>query len=84
MAGKTEGHEVPPEVGKIDVPIPPEGLVYDYMFEVCVWLDLAFSRQNCFTVCIVCVAIAKGAGQVGAMAGPDKGQGDRPEHQETQ
>ena len=34
MGGKIEGHDVPPEVGKIDVPIPPEGLVYDYMFEV--------------------------------------------------
>ena len=34
MSGKMEGHEIPSEVGKIDVPIPPEGLVYDYMFEV--------------------------------------------------
>ena len=32
-----EGHDIPAEVGKIDVPIPPEGLVYDYMFEVCVY-----------------------------------------------
>ena len=29
-----EGREIPTEVGKIDVPIPPEDLVYDYMFEV--------------------------------------------------
>ena len=34
MSGKMEGHDIPSEVGKIDVPIPPEGLVYDYMFEV--------------------------------------------------
>ena len=34
MSGSKEGHEIPQEVGKIDVPIPPEGLVYDYMFEV--------------------------------------------------
>ena len=34
MSGKMEGHVIPGEVGKIDVPIPPEGLVYDYMFEV--------------------------------------------------
>ncbi|CAI8001099.1 Dynein heavy chain 7, axonemal, partial [Geodia barretti] len=33
MSGKMEGHVIPGEVGKIDVPIPPEGLVYDYMFE---------------------------------------------------
>ena len=32
MSGKTG--EVPTIVGKIDCPIPPEGLVYDYLFEV--------------------------------------------------
>ena len=34
MSGMSQGHEIPVEVGKIEVPIPPEGLVYDYMFEV--------------------------------------------------
>lgn len=34
MGGKMEEHEIPAVVGKIDTPIPPEGLVYDYLFEV--------------------------------------------------
>ena len=34
MGGKLEEHEIPAVVGKIDTPIPPEGLVYDYLFEV--------------------------------------------------
>ena len=34
MGGKMEEHEMPAVVGKIDTPIPPEGLVYDYLFEV--------------------------------------------------
>ena len=34
MGGKLEEHEIPAVVGKVDTPIPPEGLVYDYLFEV--------------------------------------------------
>lgn len=34
VCGKMEEHPIPDEVGKIECPMPPEGLVYDYMFEV--------------------------------------------------
>jgi len=34
MAGKIEEHAIPSLVGKIEAPIPHEGLVYDYLFEV--------------------------------------------------
>ena len=33
-AGKNEDHPIPSIVGKIEAPIPHEGLVYDYLFEV--------------------------------------------------
>lgn len=45
-SGKNEDHEVPSAVGKIECPIPPEGVVYDYLFEQkgrgkwTLWLDL--------------------------------------------
>lgn len=34
MAGKIEEHPIPSLVGKIEAPIPNEGLIYDYLFEV--------------------------------------------------
>jgi len=34
MAGKIEEHPIPTIVGKIEAPIPAEGQVYDYLFEV--------------------------------------------------
>lgn len=34
IAGKNEDYPVPAIVGKIEAPIPNEGLVYDYLFEV--------------------------------------------------
>ena len=34
VAGKIEEHAIPSLVGKIEAPIPNEGLVYDYLFEV--------------------------------------------------
>lgn len=34
MAGKIEEHPIPTIVGKIDSPIPPEGQVFDFLFEV--------------------------------------------------
>ena len=34
MAGKNEECPIPSIVGKIESPIPNEGLVYDYLFEV--------------------------------------------------
>ena len=34
MSGKNEEYPIPSEVGKIDCPIPPEGLIYEYLFEV--------------------------------------------------
>ena len=34
MTGKGEDNLIPAEVGKIECPIPPDGLVYDYLFEV--------------------------------------------------
>ena len=34
MTGKDEENLIPAEVGKIECPIPPDGLVYDYLFEV--------------------------------------------------
>ena len=46
VGGKLEDHEFPPAINKIDCPIPPEGLVYDYLFERkgrgkwTPWLDL--------------------------------------------
>ncbi len=32
-SGRMEGHGIPAAVGKVDCPIPPEGTVYDYLFE---------------------------------------------------
>lgn len=47
VTGKTEeAPEIPPLIGKVDCPMPPEGLVYDYLFEFkgrgkwTPWLDL--------------------------------------------
>ena len=34
LAGKMEDHPVPKSVGKIEVPFPDTGLVYDYCYEV--------------------------------------------------
>ena len=35
LSGKNEAHPYPGEVGtKLDVPLPTEGLVYDYMYDV--------------------------------------------------
>lgn len=34
VGGKMEGRPVPPVLGKIECPMPPEGSVYDYLFEV--------------------------------------------------
>ena len=34
VSGKMEDHEMPAMVGKIECPIPPEGLVYDHLFDV--------------------------------------------------
>ena len=35
MSGKNEAHPFPSEIGaKLDVPLPTEGLVYDYMYDV--------------------------------------------------
>ena len=31
--GRMEGHELPNTVGKVDMPLPAEGMVYDYLFE---------------------------------------------------
>ena len=46
-SGKSEdAPEIPPLVGKVECPVPPEGLVYDYLFEFkgrgkwTPWLDL--------------------------------------------
>ena len=45
-SGKSEDHPIPVSIGKIECPIPPEGLVYDYLFEQkgrgkwTLWLDL--------------------------------------------
>lgn len=36
MGGKIDDHPIPTIVGKIDSPIPAEGLVFDYLFEVSV------------------------------------------------
>ena len=32
-SGKMAGHEIPAAVGKVECPFPPEGTVYDYLFE---------------------------------------------------
>ena len=33
VGGKLEAHPIPDVVGKIECPMPPEGLVHDYLFE---------------------------------------------------
>ena len=46
MGDKSEEHPIPVAVGKIECPLPPEGTVYDYMFEAkgrgkwTPWLDI--------------------------------------------
>ena len=35
VGGKNEAHPVPDAVGKLEVPLPAENLVFDFMFEVC-------------------------------------------------
>ena len=35
LAGKNEEHPIPKDIGKIDIPFPENGLIYDYCFEVC-------------------------------------------------
>lgn len=37
VLGKLEDHPVPTALGKWDCPFEERGLVYDYMFEVCVY-----------------------------------------------
>ncbi|XP_065190205.1 dynein axonemal heavy chain 12-like [Sycon ciliatum] len=45
LSGAVELHPIPAEVGKIEVPMPPEGLVFDFVFELkgrgrwASWLD---------------------------------------------
>lgn len=45
-SGKMEGHEMPTAVVKVECPMPPDGKVYDYLFEHkgrgkwTPWLDL--------------------------------------------
>ena len=34
MGDKNEEHPIPTVVGKVDCPVPPEGSIYDYLFEV--------------------------------------------------
>ena len=67
MSGKNEEHPLPSEVGKIDCPIPPEGQIYEYLFEV--------SNSHC-SICSaakVILCIAKGSWKMDSMAGPDQG-----------
>lgn len=55
MAGKNEEHPIPSIVGKIESPIPHEGLVYDYMFEV----RLILVRPPCLANLIFIIYIVK-------------------------
>ena len=66
MSGKHEEHSIPSEVGKIDCPIPPEGLIYEYLFEV---------NNTCYFSHAYAdfVFVAKRSWKMGAMAGPDQG-----------
>jgi len=34
ISGKNEEYPIPSEVGKIECPVPPEGQIYEYLFEV--------------------------------------------------
>ena len=34
LAGKNEDHPAPKVIGKIEIPIPENGFVYDFCFEV--------------------------------------------------
>ena len=52
LTGKQEKHPIPGEVGKIEVPLPPEGLVYDYLFEVSIVLFALF-RLRCLCICVM-------------------------------
>lgn len=45
LAGKLEAFPVPKVLGKVEVPFPDNGLVYDYMYEVCV--ECLFAIQFC-------------------------------------
>ena len=49
LGGKMEDHPMPPDVGKIDCPFPPEGMVYDYLFEVSILM-----YKYCICIVIVC------------------------------
>ena len=40
------GKDPPSAVGKIECPIPPEGLVYDYLFEVREVEEFCFSHYH--------------------------------------
>ncbi len=42
VGGKKEDHAIPTDVGKVDCPLPPEGTIYDYLFEV---------RNTCTCTC---------------------------------
>lgn len=47
IAGKNEEHPVPSLVGKIEAPIPNEGLVYDYLFEVSLYIVTILKSPRC-------------------------------------
>ena len=50
LGGKMEDHPIPADVGKIDCPLPPEGTIYDYLFEVCQYCVLCTCTCNEFSV----------------------------------
>lgn len=35
LTGKDEKNPIPKDIGKIEIPFPDNGMVYDYCFEVC-------------------------------------------------
>lgn len=47
IAGKNEEHPIPSLVGKIEAPIPNEGLVYDYLFEVSLYIITILKSPRC-------------------------------------
>lgn len=65
MSGKNEEHPIPSEVGKIECPIPPEGQIYEYLFEVSNFFYYRFTNDSGF------VCVAKRSWKMGAMVGPD-------------
>ena len=50
MHGKNEEYPVPKSIGKLEAPIPDSGLVYDYCYEVCLFIFVTRSNNMLRTI----------------------------------